>query len=445
MDQTPNLGLPFIAPSQAQKHVTHNEALIALDALTQISVIDRDLSSNPTSPVDGDRYIVATGATGLWQDKDNNIAAYQDGAWGFYTPQSGWIAWVRDESTFVVFDGSVWSVTGNCDSAFNTISVNGGAADTTNRIATNGPATLLNHDGQGHQLKINKNAPSDTASIIFQSGFSGRAEFGLTGDDDWHVKVSPDGNAWHDALAANMNTGEVMLPATGLTLEPSLFLNLLSDSGRFNGSGNQHQLVSSVATAPSYLTEFNGASITFPAKFIHNNTNFGGSAGALDAAIEEIIIKVFGAGGLRYGPEFWCMNIEAGPGTGSTQTIGQDTFYRATVCATNPRPARYTSGLFLRCSSGKLALRIPNGSVSSLLRDNAAATYGTGDVVVTPGDGWVYFEAKISRALASYDQNDLTIGMTGGAVGQLCLPRVLAGWMDIGFAGEAIVPCQTIF
>ena len=41
MSQTsPVLSLPYIQPAQAQKHVTHNEALRILDAITQLSVID---------------------------------------------------------------------------------------------------------------------------------------------------------------------------------------------------------------------------------------------------------------------------------------------------------------------------------------------------------------------------------------------------------------------
>ena len=32
MDSTPNLQLPYLMAAQAQKHVTHNEALRALDA-----------------------------------------------------------------------------------------------------------------------------------------------------------------------------------------------------------------------------------------------------------------------------------------------------------------------------------------------------------------------------------------------------------------------------
>ncbi len=40
MTNTPYLGMPFIEGSQAQKHVTHNEALRILDAVIQIGVLD---------------------------------------------------------------------------------------------------------------------------------------------------------------------------------------------------------------------------------------------------------------------------------------------------------------------------------------------------------------------------------------------------------------------
>jgi Protein of unknown function (DUF2793) len=38
MTNTPRLALPAIEAAQAQKHVTHNEALTLLDALTQLAV-----------------------------------------------------------------------------------------------------------------------------------------------------------------------------------------------------------------------------------------------------------------------------------------------------------------------------------------------------------------------------------------------------------------------
>jgi hypothetical protein len=209
VDETPNLNLPYIMPAQAQKHVTHNEAIRRLDALVQPGVVDRDLSAPPGSPAEGACYIVASGATGAWVGREGEIAAYQDAAWTFYTPREGWIVWVCDENLLCAWDGSAWVVA----YALNPTPLVGvnATADATNRLAVSAAATLLNHAGAGHQLKLNKNAAADTASLLYQTGFSGRAEMGLAGDDDFHVKVSPDGAAWSEALVIDKDTGIVAL------------------------------------------------------------------------------------------------------------------------------------------------------------------------------------------------------------------------------------------
>src|SRR2546421_13099958 len=106
MDNTPNLQLPYLIAAQAQKHVTHNEALRALDAVVQLLVLDKDLASPPGSPTDGSRYIVASSPTGAWTGQAAKIAAYQDGAWMFYTPREGWLAWVGDEDKLYAWGGS---------------------------------------------------------------------------------------------------------------------------------------------------------------------------------------------------------------------------------------------------------------------------------------------------------------------------------------------------
>ena len=110
--ESPNLLLPYILPAQAQKHVTHYEAERALDALIQLTILDRDLGTPPVSPNDGDRYIVITAATGAWVGQAGKIAAFQDGAWVFFTPREGWVAWVADENILVVYDGAAWSASG---------------------------------------------------------------------------------------------------------------------------------------------------------------------------------------------------------------------------------------------------------------------------------------------------------------------------------------------
>jgi hypothetical protein len=62
------------------------------------------------------------------------------------------------------------------------------------------------------QIKVNKETAGDTATHLFQTGFSGRAEMGLAGDDDFHFKVSPDGSAWHEAMVVDRNSGAVSFP-----------------------------------------------------------------------------------------------------------------------------------------------------------------------------------------------------------------------------------------
>ncbi len=213
MDTTPNLDLPYIMPAQAQKHVTHNEAIRALDALVQLSVIDRDRTEPPAEPADGDRHIVAAAASGDWAGRDNAVAAFQDGAWAYYAPQTGWQAWIAADGTSVGWDGTAWvapAVSALQNAAHAGI---GTTADDINRLAVASQASLLTHDGAGHQLKINKNTPADTASMLFQSGWSGRAEFGLAGDDDWRVKVSPDGAVWHDVFSVDRHNGAMHLAA----------------------------------------------------------------------------------------------------------------------------------------------------------------------------------------------------------------------------------------
>ena len=107
-DNTTNLALPFLVAAQAQKHVTHNAALQALDAVVMLSVLDRDLAAPPGTPADGARYLVAAAPTGLWTGQAGKIAAYQDGAWAFYTVKEGWLCWVADEDLALVYDGAAW-------------------------------------------------------------------------------------------------------------------------------------------------------------------------------------------------------------------------------------------------------------------------------------------------------------------------------------------------
>jgi hypothetical protein len=108
MSDSTNLQLPYLDGAQAQKHVTVNESLRKLDALVLLGVEDKDLTSPPGSPADGARYIPKATASGAWSGKENAIAHYVDGAWEFYSPREGFIAYVRDEDLIYVYTGSAW-------------------------------------------------------------------------------------------------------------------------------------------------------------------------------------------------------------------------------------------------------------------------------------------------------------------------------------------------
>jgi hypothetical protein len=62
------------------------------------------------------------------------------------------------------------------------------------------------------RVMLSKQASANTATVLFQDGFSGRAEIGLAGDDDLHVKVSPDGSTWYETLKFSCGSGLASLP-----------------------------------------------------------------------------------------------------------------------------------------------------------------------------------------------------------------------------------------
>lgn len=197
MTDSTNLALPYLEAAQSQKHVTHNDALRALDAIVMLAVLDRDLATPPGSPANGARYLVAASPTGAWVGHAGDIAAYQDGAWAFYDPKEGWLCYVADEDVLIVFGGSSWAGASAQNVALLGINT---TADSTNKLAVASAASLFTNAGAGHQVKVNKAAAGNTASFLFQTNWSGRAEMGTTGDDNFSFKSSADGSTWYTSL-----------------------------------------------------------------------------------------------------------------------------------------------------------------------------------------------------------------------------------------------------
>ena len=208
MPNSPNLALPYIVANQAQKHVPHNDAITMIDGLLQMSVVSRSLNTPPVTFVDGNRFLIGAAPTAEWLGQAGLIAFRNAGLWQFLTPRKGWALWIEAENIFLIYDGVNWVAppAPQILQNMNLLGVNA-MADATNKLAVSSSAVLFNNIGNGIQLKVNKNAVTDTASLLYQTGFFGRAEMGATGDDSFHIKVSADGAAWKEGLLIDASTG----------------------------------------------------------------------------------------------------------------------------------------------------------------------------------------------------------------------------------------------
>jgi len=210
-DQTEKLGLPYMLPAQAQKHITHNEGLQILDAVIQLTLQSLTVLPPPIAPKDGQAWFITPPASDTWQAHDNEIALWQSGGWKFLKPQNGWRAWIEDVSTFKIWYDGAWHSLQTQTQNLPQLGINS-TADETNRLSLNSAASLFDHEGAGHQVKINKQAPAHTGSIIFQTNFSGRSEIGTAGNDDFQIKVSPDGDKWQTAMQVSAYNSDVTFP-----------------------------------------------------------------------------------------------------------------------------------------------------------------------------------------------------------------------------------------
>ncbi len=213
MSLTPRLQLPYLAAGQAQKHVTVNEAFLSLDMLCQLGLKSISTLAPPASPAEGDRYAVPTGASGAWAVQVCKVAAFLDGGWRYFAPREGWMAWVEDASALHVFRSTSWEPAFATLQNLDLIGIRT-AADVTTRFAIASAVTRFDHEGGNHRLVVNKAQATDTASLLFQRGYSGRAEIGLTGSDSLEVKVSANGTTWHNAMTVSASAVNIESPAS---------------------------------------------------------------------------------------------------------------------------------------------------------------------------------------------------------------------------------------
>jgi len=91
--------------AQSQPHVPVNAGLRTLEVAARRSVIAIYDEPPTGSEVDGNAYIVADPAQGVWTGREGQIA-YYSGGWKFLQPETGWRWYIVEEGYDFVYDGT---------------------------------------------------------------------------------------------------------------------------------------------------------------------------------------------------------------------------------------------------------------------------------------------------------------------------------------------------
>ena len=229
------LDLPYLAAGQLQKHVTLNEALTRLDALAQTAVVSRTVAAQPADPDDGVLYILPATPTGaVWSAwAEGDLARAELGGWTRVPAPAGTLAVVLDEGSLVARGEDGWTSFPVRLQDLTRFGLNT-TADAGNPFAAKlnkalWTALSSGEGGDGDlRFTFNKDGAADVLSLLFQSGYGGRAELGLIGDDDLRLKVSPDGGTWREALRIDRDDGRVWF-ARGATRAETVRLTVGGD------------------------------------------------------------------------------------------------------------------------------------------------------------------------------------------------------------------------
>ena len=108
MTETLRWNLPLLMQGQAQKEISHNEALQTIDRILHLAVVTRGTGHPPANATAGDSYIIGPAPSGDWTSGVGLIAYYDGIGWILTSPRTGCLAWVCDESVLTVFVGNGW-------------------------------------------------------------------------------------------------------------------------------------------------------------------------------------------------------------------------------------------------------------------------------------------------------------------------------------------------
>lgn len=168
-------------------------------------VLDKDLSTPPGSPADGDGYIVKATGLGAWAGHDKALAFWfattfdvPAGEWIFIPPHEGTFIWVADEALLYVYTSGAWAkLTASPGGP-----VGGGGAGLGLIMVPLNPVSLSGWSyrsggagGQTYAVHGSYNGGGGTSIGI--SSFAAPADFGSFASAKlWYIQNGTSGNHW---------------------------------------------------------------------------------------------------------------------------------------------------------------------------------------------------------------------------------------------------------
>lgn len=112
-DFSPNYNIPLLVTGQTNAHLTVNEALQRLEQLANLTVESTTVANQPSSPQDGQAWLLIGGASGVdWATHGGEVAFYL-GGWHFITPKEGLVVWDAANQTELRHTQGVWISSGS--------------------------------------------------------------------------------------------------------------------------------------------------------------------------------------------------------------------------------------------------------------------------------------------------------------------------------------------
>lgn len=219
MAETFQFGLPLVAAAQAQKHVTVNEALSVLDAVTQLRFVSASTTTPPALAQDGSAYLVPAGALDDWANRSGQVAISANGGWRYVQPKAGWQAFNVETGISMLFNGSEWL---ECV-----------LAGSQSGAAIEYKIVEIDHS-------ISQGGVSDTLDVIPERaqviGVTGRIIQEITGDfASWSLGVSGSSDRYATGLGGALNSFVNGMSGTPLTYYSPTALRLTPEGGSFDG------------------------------------------------------------------------------------------------------------------------------------------------------------------------------------------------------------------